>query len=527
MNILLTDDDNLILREVKEILERAVPEIEKIYIATCITDAQEVLKTVSVQIMLCDIEMPGGSGLDLLAWVREQSLSVQCIFLTNYADFSYARQAIRLNSLEYLLKPIEEEQLCSTVRHAMERAEKEKQDERARRYWLDTSKETKDYFWQRRFLGNEAQGREALRRLGYGERDLYTFASLKAVSLSTVEELWGTDMFEYVLKNVLFELLDTACFRVESVFGTAESVWFMVCRFSGMAAPDAGMVEEAMEEVRKVCREKIHFETICAVGTICEESQLVKQFAEIRGMMENALEDDGKIRKLEDYRPVPCSYVTPDVSVWESLLKEGQKEQLRSDIRGYVESRVAGSASWQGALAFRQDVTQMFYSFLRSAGIQAHKLFTGRQAETLYQRACNSMQDMCLYCDFLLDQVFWHKERLEKPESIISTVLKYVDEHYCEDITRNDLTDLVYVSPDYLSRLFKKETGRSLAQYMLEKRVEKAKKLLQSDMSVKNVALQTGYSNFSYFSKVFRDMEGMSPMEYREHCRKGGAQRTR
>lgn len=169
----------------------------------------------------------------------------------------------------------------------------------------------------------------------------------------------------------------------------------------------------------------------------------------------------------------------------------------------------------------------MFYSFLRSAGIQAHKLFTGRQAETLYQRACNSMQDMCLYCDFLLDQVFWHKERLEKPESIISTVLKYVDEHYCEDITRNDLTDLVYVSPDYLSRLFKKETGRSLAQYMLEKRVEKAKKLLQSDMSVKNVALQTGYSNFSYFSKVFRDMEGMSPMEYREQCRKGGAQRTR
>lgn len=66
MNILLTDDDNLILQEVKEVLERTVPEIEKIYIATCIAEAKKVLKTVSVQIMLCDIEMPGGSGLDLL-----------------------------------------------------------------------------------------------------------------------------------------------------------------------------------------------------------------------------------------------------------------------------------------------------------------------------------------------------------------------------------------------------------------------------------------------------------------------------
>ena len=519
MNILLTDDDNLILQEVKTILEKNVPEIEKIYIATCIADAQKVLKTVSVQIMLCDIEMPGGSGLDLLSWVGEETLGIQCIFLTNYADFTYARQAIHLNSLEYLLKPIEEEQLCRAVRCAMERAEKEKQDEQARRYWLDTGKEAKDNFWQRRFLGNVVQGDEVLRRLGFGEQDFYILAALKAVSLSTVEELWGTDMFEYVLKNVLFELLDTACFRVESVFCTPEGVWFMVCRFNGMTAPDVGMVEEVMEQVRKVCREKIHFDTICAVGAVCGEAGLPEQFSKLREMMENALEDDGNIRYLKDYKPVPYSYVTPDISIWESLLKENQKEQLRADIHEYVECKVAGGSSWQGAQAFRQDVTQMFYSFLRGAGIQAHKLFAGKQAETLYQRACNSRQDMCVYCDFMLDQVFWHKERLEQPASIMSTVLQYVDEHYCEDITRNDLTDLVYVSPDYLSRTFKKETGRSLAQYMLEKRVEKAKKLLQSDMSVKNVALQTGYSNFSYFSKVFRDMEGMSPMEYREKIR--------
>ena len=54
---------------------------------------------------------------------------------------------------------------------------------------------------------------------------------------------------------------------------------------------------------------------------------------------------------------------------------------------------------------------------------------------------------------------------------------------------------------------------------MLEKRVEKAKSLLRSDMSVKSVALPTGYSNFSFFSKVFRDTVGMSPMEYREQIR--------
>lgn len=519
MNILLVDDDNLILQEVKDILERNRAGFEKIYIANCVAEAQKVLETVSVQVMLCDIEMPGGSGLELLSWVRGKELKLQCIFLTNYADFSYARQAIRLESLEYLLKPIEEDKVCQAVYQAVERVKKERQDEQARRYWLDTGKEAKDLFWQRFFLNGIPQKEESLRHFGYDRQDLFILAALKAASLSEVEKLWGNDMFEYVLKNVLFELLDTVQFKAESAFCTPQGIWIIVCRFTGENAPDSGSVEEMLEQVRSVCREKIHFEAFCAVGTVCMEEALHEQFLAMKEMMENILNTAEGILRLEDYKPIPYNYVTPDISVWESLLKEKQKEQLRVDIRRYVAKKVSDGASWQGAQAFRQDITQMFYSFLRSSGIQAHKLFAGKQAETLYQRACHSSQDMCLYCDFMVEQVIAYKEFSEQPDSIMDKILKYVDEHYCEDVTRNDLVDLVYISPDYCSRLFKKETGRSLAQYILEKRVEKAKKLLQSDMSVKNVALQVGYSNFSYFSKVFREMMGMSPGEYRDKLR--------
>lgn len=520
MNILIVDDDNLVLQEVKDILERSQAGFEKTYVANCISDAQKVLETVSVQVMLCDIEMPGGSGLELLEWVREKKLNLQCIFLTNYADFSYARQAIRLDSLEYLLKPIEEDKVCEALRQARERVKEEQQDEKARRYWLDTGKEARDLFWQRYLLNGILQKEESLRHFGYEAQDRFILAALKAASLSEAETLWGSDMFEYVLKNVLFELLDTAQFKAESVFVTPQGLWTIVCRFTGENAPDSGQVAEMMEQVKEVCRKKIHFEAYCAVGSVCEEGALPEQFQAMKKMMENVLDMGEGVLFLENYKPAPYHYVTPDISVWESLLKEKQKEQLCADIRRYVEKKMAGSFSRQGMQAFRQDITQMFYSYLRASGIQAHKLFAGKQAETLYQRACNSIRDMCLYCDFLAEQVIAYKEFSEQPASIMDKILRYVDEHYCEDVTRNDLVDLVYISPDYCSRLFKKETGRSLAQYILEKRMEKAKKLLQSDMSVKNVALQTGYSNFSYFSKVFREMTGMSPVEYRESCRK-------
>lgn len=94
-----------------------------------------------------------------------------------------------------------------------------------------------------------------------------------------------------------------------------------------------------------------------------------------------------------------------------------------------------------------------------------------------------------------------------------------MDAHYCEEISRNDLVNLVYISPDYCSRLFTKETGRTLKQYVTEKRMEKAKRLLKSELTVKEAALQVGYTNFSYFSKAFRELTGCSPMEYREQKR--------
>lgn len=516
MNILLVDDDNLVLQELREILEKQELGVEKIFIASCIDEARKLLADVPVQIMLCDIEMPGGTGLKLLEWVRQEGFSLECIFLTNYADFSYAQQAISLDSLEYLLKPIDAGMVWDTVQRAQKRVINKRQNEQARQYWLDNGKEAKDIFWQGCLLRGQPMKMETLRHLGYQSADRYLPAGLKAMSLSGLEKLWGADMFEYVLKNVLFELLDTPWFKAESVLPMPEGIWVALCRYMPDVAPDAGAVEERMEQVAEACEEKLHFQVLCGVGCVCGETELRKTTAELVDMMENTLGKKKGVVRLEEYHPQEYAWQMPDVSVWESLLKEKKQDQLTKDIRRYVGKRAQEGWTKQQMQEFRQDITQLFYSYLRTASIQAHKLFSGEAAERLYRRSLNSVEDMCLYCDFLAGQVIEYKKFTEEPSSVIEIILHYVDQHYCEEITRSDLANLVYISNDYCSRIFKKETGRTLAQYVLEKRVEKAKRLLESDLSVKNVALQTGYSNFSYFSKVFKEITGVTPMEYRE-----------
>ena len=99
----------------------------------------------------------------------------------------------------------------------------------------------------------------------------------------------------------------------------------------------------------------------------------------------------------------------------------------------------------------------------------------------------------------------------------IARVKQYIDEHFCENITRDTLGEIVYLSPGYLAASFKKETGSSLGSYIIERRMEKAKALLaEGKLTVSEVAFAVGYDNFTYFSRLFKNKVGVMPKEYKK-----------
>lgn len=107
---------------------------------------------------------------------------------------------------------------------------------------------------------------------------------------------------------------------------------------------------------------------------------------------------------------------------------------------------------------------------------------------------------------------------LDKTEESVKTVQQYISDHFSEPLTREELASLVYLNPDYLSRLFKKQTGYALMDYVTWERMENAKRLLEiSSLSISEIALEVGYSNTAYFTKMFKKhMGGITPREYRK-----------
>ena len=126
MKVLVVDDQPDVVRGILDGVNWSRLKIEAAFGANSAAEAREILKREQIDILLCDIEMPGESGLHLVSWLREQGQSVKCIFLTAHADFAYAQSALKLEAADYLLQPASYAAIEGAILHAVERLQQER-----------------------------------------------------------------------------------------------------------------------------------------------------------------------------------------------------------------------------------------------------------------------------------------------------------------------------------------------------------------------------------------------------------------
>ena len=127
ITILIVDDDKLLVDKLEETVNWSKIGIDMVFTANNIRQAQKLLEEYPIEMLLCDIDMPQGNGLELLEWIRYKKLDIECAFLSSYANFAYAQMALKLSSREYLLKPISNTDLEISASSVLVEIVKEKQ----------------------------------------------------------------------------------------------------------------------------------------------------------------------------------------------------------------------------------------------------------------------------------------------------------------------------------------------------------------------------------------------------------------
>lgn len=120
-----------------------------------------------------------------------------------------------------------------------------------------------------------------------------------------------------------------------------------------------------------------------------------------------------------------------------------------------------------------------------------------------------------------LENIWGELTREPSEDSPVETVKRIIAKNITVELSRDELAQQVFMSPDYLTKLFKRETGMSLSDYIIHKRISLAKQLLETtDLSIVEISQRTGFSYSSYFVRIFKKKTSMTPQQYRESYHK-------
>ena len=155
---------------------------------------------------------------------------------------------------------------------------------------------------------------------------------------------------------------------------------------------------------------------------------------------------------------------------------------------------------------------QCFFVYMERRSLQAHKIhwLNSERAATVEQM--DRWVQKCL--DALMTDA--GENTAGSTELVVRKIKEYVLAHLGEELTRENIAAQVNLSPDYMSKVFKTEMNTTLSQYIIDERMEKAVLLMRTTrLNVSRIAMEVGYGNFSYFTKLFKKHTGLTPREYR------------
>ena len=156
---------------------------------------------------------------------------------------------------------------------------------------------------------------------------------------------------------------------------------------------------------------------------------------------------------------------------------------------------------------------------LLKRNISAYTVFSGDRLQKTKGKM--TMAGMKMLLQNLCMIIFEKTQKILLSDTIVEQVKTYITQNLSSNLSREQLAKQFFLNPDYLTRLFKKETKSSLQTYILKERIKKAKFLLETtDLTISEVHEQSGFSNSSYFSKMFKRETRMTPQEYRQRERK-------
>lgn len=518
MNLLIVDDQIHVLKGLEQAISWTELGFDQVFTALNAIEARQIITQTPIDVMLCDIEMPFESGLSLIRWLRKANYPIRCILLTAHPDFEYAKDAIQLDVTDYVVQPAPYSDIVRAVSKACDEiAAVNRQQELSR---LGAEVHEKQELLASLALSALLQsGQKSPYQtiLEFSKDELPSFDTVICLAAIRImrwncKDDWDNASLFYALSNIIHESFES--YGQKAVFTELESREYVCMIWSPNSPMDGTLLTRQFEFIRNVfchhfnCEISIYFD---AAGSA---EHAPKTLAQIRNMHRENLAHRSMVK---EFRPQPPRTYEANIPVekfkeFELLLAQGYPNATLDQAKTFLAELEQNGLLTQSLLRnFYQDFMQILYNAAKKTGVSPQKIFESPDAFELYKNATHSLEDMNAFLTYVCQQY----TALENPANtgrMVEQVIEYIERNLEKDLRRDEIADYVHISPSYLSRIFRKEVGIPLKEYIIHQKMKMAQTMLRSTtLPISLIAVKVGYNNFSQFSQIYKGVIGNTP----------------
>ena len=524
--IMLADDEGIVIDSLKFIIEKEFGDICTVEYAKTGRSVIELAESFRPDIAIMDIQMPGINGIDAMKEIRQTNTNTVFIVMSAYDKFDYAKEAIKLGVLEYITKPMEKTKIVAALQKAMEMIDREK-EKRSNELLVKEKLETVvpiiesgliyNILLQEHFV-EDIENYKSI--LGINQKYAYMIAVVCG------DEQDGNHMTNAVGSGVKMqkhyqEVRESLkeCFHgiVGTVLANKLAVLVPYERDTMDYNERIELIEKARELTRRM-RKRIDISFRIGIGGAKEFHDMSESYSEALNAL---VATTGSVAHVDDL-PIRCEYAGDYPIKLEKKLfaeiEDGEMNNAVASARSFFEWM---EESHSNIMDIRLKILE-FALWAEHIAYEKGGMTYQLNSRADYLPQIMEMSDLTQLRKWFVDKVMQAcqnilSKRTEKSNSIIGLAKDYIRNNYNKDISLDDVSRAVNISPYYFSKIFKENTGENFIEYLTNIRIDKAKELLgTTEYSMKEICSMVGYSDPNYFSRSFKKNVGVTPTEYKE-----------
>lgn len=527
--IMIADDEGIVIDAINFIIEKNFGDSCVVESAKTGRSVIELAETFHPDIALMDIQMPGINGIEAMKEIQKNNKNIIFIVVSAYDKFDYAKEAIGLGVMEYVNKPIDQKVLVALLQRAMEKIDADRM-KRSDDLLVREKMETvipiieSGLIYSVLFQENFAEETENFKHLLGIEENYGYMMILEYGDIGENGRLTNAIGASVRLHSNYTRMRETVKEFFPGIVGPmmANTVIVFVPCSDELAENEyeerVKIIENARKMVRKL-RSVIDAQFRVGIGSIRKLDQAETSYTEAANSLGFAT---GSVAHAKDL-PIECSYEEDyPIQTERNLFERVQMGDVAGAvtetnrffdwmIKRYADAvmdvklKTLEMVLWAEKICYESGGSTYRFKFRHE---YLPVLLELKNYEELRSWFLTKVREAA-------GNVLYNKEKTSV--SLVEQAKEYIDSHYFKELSLNEVSREINISPYYFSKLFKEETGENFIEYLTSVRIGRAKELLGStDKSMKEICCEVGYSDPNYFSRSFKKNVGVTPTEYRE-----------